>query len=105
MVGDTSAHYLHLNLSALLCGSTLSERPRCEWSVPCWGFPNRNPIPGPVRLAVFKRAGGRCECCGERKPLELHHIRYWIPSHEHPQEWPIFGRETADDLKAYCRGC
>ena len=37
----------------------------------------RKPIPYKVRAEVLaRRAGGRCEDCGERRPLELHHRTY-----------------------------
>ncbi len=52
------------------------------------------PIPTEVRAVVLARAGGFCEGCGDRKPLELHHLHYETEGHEHP-----------DDLKALCRSC
>jgi 5-methylcytosine-specific restriction endonuclease McrA len=70
---------------------------------------DRVPIPPQVRGAVLHRAGGRCEDCGERLPLELHHLRYWLrpgyPSLWEPVPTPIFGRETVEDLAALCRDC
>lgn len=62
---------------------------------------NRAPIPDSVRAAVVRRANGRCEDCGERDRLELHHLRYWREG----EDEPIFGTETAADLDALCRGC
>jgi len=59
-----------------------------------------------VRLAVLARAGGCCEDCGEKLPLELHHLRYEpepSPTYR-PWEDPIpDGWETPDDLDALCR--
>lgn len=52
------------------------------------------PIPLATQQAVRKRANGRCECCGERAKLELHHKHYETE-----------GRETPDDLSALCRDC
>ena len=51
-------------------------------------------IPSATRKAVEQRAGGICECCHERKKLELHHRHYETE-----------GRESPDDLMAYCREC
>jgi len=52
------------------------------------------PIPLATITAVKKRAAGVCESCGERKPLELHHLHYETE-----------GREQPEDLAAYCRTC
>jgi 5-methylcytosine-specific restriction endonuclease McrA len=68
---------------------------------------DRIPIPPAVRAATLRRAGGCCEDCGERLPLELHHLRYrtdYWPDMEGGSK-PIFGRETVDDLAALCRDC
>ena len=44
---------------------------------------------------VRKRAGGRCERCGERtRRLEVHHLTY-----------ERFGRELLTDLQALCEPC
>ena len=58
-------------------------------------------IPADVRQSVMIRAKGHCEDCGERLPLELHHLRY-------SNTWDkksIRGRELPDDLAALCRDC
>ena len=52
------------------------------------------PIPSATRKAVEKRAAGMCECCGERRKLELHHLHYQTE-----------GCESPNDLAAYCREC
>jgi hypothetical protein len=55
-------------------------------------------VPAETRQAVLKRANGCCEQCGEPvglvSKLELHHLHYETE-----------GRETEDDLRAYCRSC
>ena len=62
-----------------------------------------HPIPAAVRREVVARAGGHCEDCGDRGPLELHHLVYMEPTPE--GEESILGRETAEDLRALCRDC
>jgi 5-methylcytosine-specific restriction endonuclease McrA len=47
------------------------------------------------RIAVMKRAGGICECCGERPAEQCHHIRY---------EGRAFNAWLTD-LQAVCRRC
>lgn len=48
------------------------------------------------RKAVIRRAGGRCEICGLRKPIQVHHLR---GSYERiPNEDPW-------DLAALCFAC
>jgi 5-methylcytosine-specific restriction endonuclease McrA len=57
-------------------------------------------IPPAVRSAVRLRAHGRCEKCGAKARLEIHHLTYdYSPSEL------IFGREMPDDLQALCRRC
>lgn len=63
------------------------------------------PIPTATRQAVISRANGRCEDCQQPLPLELHHLRYWLDSHECPEDISIHGIETPDDLAALCRKC
>ena len=60
---------------------------------------NREPVPAEIRKAVRERAQYRCEDCGERRALELHHLRYRRDGET------IFGRETIDDLVGLCRVC
>jgi hypothetical protein len=60
-------------------------------------------IPRHVRRSVMERCRGRCERCGTRRSLELHHLAYWLRD-DGPTE-PIFGKETPDDLLALCRDC
>jgi 5-methylcytosine-specific restriction endonuclease McrA len=47
-----------------------------------------------LRKQVLRRAGWRCECCGRRGPLDVHHLTY-----------ERFGRELLGDLQALCRDC
>lgn len=47
-----------------------------------------------LRKQVLRRAGWRCECCGRRGPLDVHHLTY-----------ERFGRESMGDLQALCRDC
>jgi hypothetical protein len=54
----------------------------------------RLPIPAETRVAVLGRAGNRCERCGRRRRLELHHRHYNSQ-----------GRERPEDLYALCRDC
>lgn len=61
-------------------------------------------IPPTVRTAVILRCRNFCEECGERKPLEMHHLTYRRRDHDH-DELLIFGHETPDDLLALCRDC
>ena len=49
------------------------------------------------RLEIIERAGGKCEGCGRRGPLEVHHCAY-LPGRE---PWDY----DADLLMAMCRGC
>ncbi len=51
-------------------------------------------IPRLSRAAVISRAAGRCEKCGERARLQLHHLHY-----------ESVGRETPEDLTALCDDC
>ena len=67
---------------------------------------SRVPEPRAVRRAVLVRAGGRCEDCGERLRLELHHTTYDlmdVTGHADDVGKEIFGRETPDVLLALCR--
>ncbi len=69
-------------------------------------YDHRPEIPRPVRLAVLRRAGGRCEGCGQRLALELHHLRYTVPATAYDVGGgPIFGKEAPQDLEALCRDC
>ena len=47
-----------------------------------------------LRKQVLRRANWRCERCGQRGPLDVHHLTY-----------ERFGREMLGDLQALCRGC
>ena len=62
------------------------------------------PIPAAVRREVLRRAHGRCESRGREAALELHHLTYET-DHGYEYSTPIFGRETADDLRALCGDC
>jgi len=57
-------------------------------------------IPLKVRKAVYARAQHRCEQCGRRLALELHHLRY-----RDDDGLLIYGSETRNDLRALCRDC
>jgi hypothetical protein len=48
-----------------------------------------------VRAVAFKRAGGRCERCGQRPPSEPHHLRY--------PPWGTF--DVPENLIAICHQC
>jgi 5-methylcytosine-specific restriction endonuclease McrA len=65
------------------------------------------PIPSQTRVTVHARAQGRCESCGERGPLDLHHLRRVRPMVDHHDLGgePVAGREEPDDLIALCREC
>lgn len=62
-------------------------------------------IPTETRSAVRERAGGCCEDCGCALPLELHHLRYWLPDEYEGGNVSIRGREAPGDLLALCRDC
>lgn len=47
------------------------------------------------RTSVLVRAGGWCEQCGARRPLEVHHLTYLRLTREDPEK----------DLMALCRDC
>jgi hypothetical protein len=66
---------------------------------------SRAPIPSIVRWKVTLRAKGRCEDCGQRRPLELHHRTYWTKNVHSSWREPIFGYEKESDLAALCRDC
>ena len=63
----------------------------------------RVPIPSTVRQVVLSRAGGRCEDCGKKVRLELHHLRYETVIYDEIED--ICGHETPEDLRALCREC
>ncbi len=60
-------------------------------------------IPVRTRRAVHARARGKCESCGEKARLDLHHLRRWTEPGPDGERLPIAGRETRDDLRALCR--
>ena len=60
-------------------------------------------LPQKVRWAVLCRAKIKCENCGEKLPLEMHHRTYKRRSNG--EELPIFGNETPAALLALCRQC
>lgn len=47
------------------------------------------------RELVFRRADGICECCGQRRAEQVHHLSY-------PE---VFGLEPLWTLRAVCRKC
>ncbi|MBI3927376.1 MAG: HNH endonuclease [Armatimonadetes bacterium] len=55
----------------------------------------RPAVPMPVLRALFARAGGRCEKCRDRGPLQVHHRRPWSDGGSHHLE----------DLEARCAAC
>lgn len=63
----------------------------------------RTPIPPRARLKALRRARWRCEDCGARSRLDMHHLRYQRESLFGLV--PIFGGEAADDLAVLCRPC
>ena len=46
------------------------------------------------RAAAIRRAGRRCQRCGARGPLDVHHLTY-----------RTLGRERPGDLLALCESC
>ncbi|MDE2097185.1 MAG: HNH endonuclease [Patescibacteria group bacterium] len=60
-------------------------------------------IPVTTRKAVMRRCGGRCEQCGRKVSLELHHLTYKRATFDGPE--PIFGKEESADILALCRDC
>jgi 5-methylcytosine-specific restriction endonuclease McrA len=46
------------------------------------------------RKVVLFRAGNRCQRCGERKGLQVHHLTY-----------DRLGRESLSDLICLCKNC
>jgi len=48
------------------------------------------------RVAVLKRAGFKCECCGTNDAVQVHHTKY-------PRDY--FGLEPLWDLRAVCFDC
>lgn len=69
---------------------------------------NRAPIPPGVRAAVLQRCRARCEHCGGRRSLQMHHTTYNLCEVTGLQ-WdygePVFGHETPDVLLALCQEC
>ena len=59
------------------------------------GAPRREPIPREVRLAVWRRDGGRCTECGGDFELQYDHV---IPV-------ALGGATTAENLQLLCAGC
>jgi hypothetical protein len=57
--------------------------------------PARQPIPRAVRLAVFRRDGGRCVECGSRFDIQYDHV---IPV-------VLGGASTAENLQILCAPC
>ena len=57
--------------------------------------PRREPIPREVRLAVWRRDGGRCTECGGDFELQYDHV---IPV-------ALGGATTAENLQLLCAGC
>lgn len=47
------------------------------------------------RRRAIRRAGGACQVCNARRPLEVHHREY-------PDRW---GNEPDDDLVVLCAAC
>ena len=47
-----------------------------------------------VRRRKLKQAGYKCEACGEKTKLDIHHKTY-----------ERLGKERLDDLQALCRPC
>ena len=47
-----------------------------------------------VRKRKLKQAGYKCEACGEKVKLDIHHLTY-----------ERLGKERLDDLQALCRDC
>jgi hypothetical protein len=56
---------------------------------------NRPPIPEEVRIAVWRRDGGRCVRCGSQRNLEFDHV---IPV-------ALGGSHTARNLQLLCETC
>jgi hypothetical protein len=48
-----------------------------------------------IRAEVFRRAGGKCEQCGQRPPTEPHHLRY--------PPWGTF--DVPENMIAVCHLC
>jgi 5-methylcytosine-specific restriction endonuclease McrA len=61
---------------------------------------NRGGILPSVKRDVLIRCKGLCESCGQKKPLDMHHLRYYDDDGK-----LIFQREKPEDLKAVCRSC
>ena len=55
----------------------------------------RRAIPRKTRQEVLSRDNHMCRTCGERKNLQLHHIKHRAAG----------GRDTADNLLTLCKGC
>lgn len=65
----------------------------------------RRPVPLPVRAALARRSRGHCETCGEKRELEIHHLRLFVPMDEANGGGPIFGLETERDVELLCSDC
>jgi len=59
------------------------------------GRGKREPIPQPVKVAVWQRDGGRCVECGGQENLEFDHV---IPL-------ALGGSNTERNLQLLCAGC
>ncbi len=57
--------------------------------------PQRQPIPGDVKMFVWRRDGGKCVECGSNQNLEFDHI---IPV-------VMGGANTSRNLQLLCEGC
>lgn len=55
----------------------------------------REPIPWPLRLSIYKRDGGVCRLCGRGDSLELDHC---LP-------WSAGGPDDSDNLRVLCQPC
>jgi hypothetical protein len=58
-------------------------------------YTDRPPIPTSIRLAVFKRDGGKCRSCDATEQLEFDHVLAWSKG----------GRSTIENLQLLCRSC
>jgi hypothetical protein len=48
-----------------------------------------------IRAGIISSRGCRCESCGSKEQLQVHHLRY-------PKVW---GEEKPEDLQVLCRKC
>ena len=59
-----------------------------------------------LRRACFREQGTRCLDCGERVPLELHHLSYQFGPYPLVADGIIcWGLETLADVVGLCREC